>query len=252
MNIGLKQYIEYLQQWLKEKVTAANANGLIVGLSGGIDSAVVAGLIKAAFPDNSLCVIMPCHSNPIDATDARLVATALQLETIEIDLSSTFDDLFTNKINAAVANRLTDTKGFDLASGNTKARLRMTTLYALSQSHNYLVVGTDNAAEWYTGYFTKYGDGGVDLVPIIHLSKGEVKEAAKLLNIPSKIIDRVPSAGLYENQTDEEELGLTYNEIDKFMLTGMASEKNIAKLELIHSRSEHKRNLPLAPQTIIR
>lgn len=240
----LMHYTKYLVTWLQNQVKAANAKGLVVGISGGIDSAVCAKLIQLAFPNNHLAVIMPCHSNPEDEKLAQQLATKLAIKTTKIDLTSTYDTFHQQFLLHK------NNKNYQLAAANSKARLRMTTLYTIAQTHNYLVVGTDNADEWYTGYFTKYGDGGADLVPIINLLKSQVVLLAQQLKIPTAIIDRAPTAGLWANQTDEKELGFTYNELDAYLLKQEINPNTIIKIETLHQNSQHKRQLPTSPNKL--
>lgn len=134
-----------------------------------------------------------------------------------------------------------------LADGNTRARLRMTALYAVANLTGRMVVGTDNAAEWYTGYFTKYGDGGVDAVPLVHLTKGEVRELARFLGVPERVITKAPSAGLWAGQTDEGEMGITYDAIDRYLRGLEVSEREERAIETLHRNTEHKRRLAAAP-----
>jgi len=242
----LSEKIDKTIQWLKDQVELSKAKGLVVGVSGGIDSALCGFLIKQAFPDNSLGVIMPCESNPQDKADALKVVQSCGLRHIVVDLTDTHRSLFT-KVESALSSSMDDKYNFTLARANLKARLRMSTLYAIANSLNYLVVGTDNAAEVYTGYFTKYGDGGVDILPIARLTKREVRLWAQELGVPPEIILKAPSAGLWENQTDEGEMGTTYDMIDDFLEGKPIPEKDRLIIEKLHNCSKHKREMPPMP-----
>ncbi len=239
----MEKYIDYLVDWLQNKVKESKTRGLIVGVSGGIDSAVVANLIKRAFPNNSMGLIMPCYSSNSDVEDALVVVKDASLDYRTINLDQTFDTL----ISEITSNDIEESDCFVMAKGNTKARLRMTTLYAVAQNYNYLVCGTDNAIEWHTGYFTKYGDGGVDLAPLIHLSKSQVYEMARLLNVDQRIIDKAPSAGLVGNRSDEDELQVTYREIEDYLNNKEVFQKSKERIEFLHNISEHKRNIVASP-----
>ena len=133
----------------------------------------------------------------------------------------------------------------DAAKINLAPRLRMTTLYAVAGSENRLVAGTGNRSERYMGYFTKWGDGACDFNPIADLTVGEVYEFLEFLHAPRSIIDKAPSAGLFEGQTDEQEMGVSYAAVDEYILHGTGTEKDIAVIERFHSRSAHKLRLPL-------
>jgi NAD+ synthase len=243
----MEQKINKLIEWLQLQVREAKATGLVVGISGGIDSAVVAHLAKRAFPNNCIGVIMPCKSNPKDQEDAMRVINSCDIKHLLIDLTETHNVLFkTIESNLSSIGELEEEKS-RLGDANTRARLRMTTLYAIGNNFNYLVCGTDNAAEWHTGYFTKYGDGGVDLVPIVNFTKGEVRELAKVLGVPNEVINKAPSAGLWEGQTDETEMGTTYDIIDKYLKGEDIPEKDKQIIDQMHQRSEHKRRLAAAP-----
>ncbi|AGR40987.1 NAD(+) synthase [Spiroplasma taiwanense] len=237
----LKDYLNYLVEWIREEVKKSNQKGVIVGISGGIDSALVAALAKIAFPENYLTVWMPCDSSKLDEECKEELVNTLKLKSVTVDLAKTF---LTLKEDLNFSG-ITQSK---LALANTKARLRMTTLYSMAQTHEYLVLGTDNADEWHIGYFTKFGDGGVDLLPIVHLLKREVKEASQILNIPQKIINRDPTASLWENQTDESEIGFGYDLIDNYLSGNEVQSEVKIRIDQLHKISEHKRNLAPVPK----
>ncbi|MDK2856483.1 MAG: synthase [Bacillota bacterium] len=230
-----------LSAWIKEKVEEAGRKGVVFGLSGGIDSAVVAGLAKRAFPHNSLGVIMPCHSLPQDAEHARLVAERFDLPVREIILDEAYDALLSTLRAAEPSSPK------ELALANIKPRLRMITLYYLATQHDYLVLGTGNKSELTVGYFTKYGDAGVDLLPLGNLVKEQVRALARYLGVPEAVIAKAPSAGLWEGQTDEAEMGLTYAELDRYILTGEGRPEVIGRIQAMRQKSEHKRRLPPVP-----
>lgn len=231
--INVDKVINEAVEWLKSTVEEAGAKGIVFGLSGGIDSAVVAALCKKAFPDNSLGVIMPAYSNPIDEEHAHLVAEALKLETKTVVLDNPFDTM-----KAVLGVQESDPK---LAVANIKSRLRMITLYYHAGVRGYLVAGTGNRSELTIGYFTKYGDGGVDIMPLTSFVKQEVRELAYALGIPEIIITKPPTAGLWENQTDEQEMGMSYEELDCYILTGNGPEQVKNKVDGMYRCSAHKR-----------
>lgn len=236
--------IEHIVMWLREKVKESATKGIVVGLSGGIDSSVVAFLIKKAFPDNSLGVILPCKSGEGDKLDALALADAAGITNIEVELSETHDLLHT-KLKEVMGDF--ETENDRLTDANLRARLRMSTLYGVANNLSYLVAGTDNEAELLTGYFTKYGDGGVDILPIANLKKREVFQMAEYLGVPSSILNKAPSAGLWDGQTDEIEMGTTYDLIDDYLEGKEIPKKDKDIIERLHRRSEHKRQMPPAP-----
>ena len=238
----MEQLANELTRWIKEQVLAARKIGAAVGLSGGIDSAVVAVLCKRAFPNTTLAVIMPCYSNKIDIDHAYELAVKFDVRTELVDLTPTYDSLISTLPEGK--NYHTNDK---LAQANIKPRLRMITLYYLATQLNYLVVGTGNRSEIAIGYCTKYGDAGVDLLPIGNLVKRQVRDLADYLVVPKDIIDKPPSAGLWDGQTDEGEMGLTYKELDRYLTTGEASHIVRSKIETMSANSAHKRIMPLIP-----
>jgi len=240
---SIENKIEKVVEWLQELVKGTGTNGILVGLSGGIDSSVVAFLIKKAFPNESLGVVLPCKSNDKDRADALAVAEASGLEYVEVELTEAHDIILDR-----IDKQLGDKKGnHRLTDANLRARLRMTTLYGIANGLGYLVSGTDNAAELLTGYFTKYGDGGVDMLPLAHLTKREVFEWAKVLGVPQSVIERAPSAGLWEGQTDESEMGTTYDMIDDYIEGKEIPEADKVIIERMNRVTEHKRTMPPAP-----
>ena len=247
MGSETKIKIEKVVEWLREQVKNSNTEGLVVGISGGIDSAVVANLIKRAFPNNSLGVILPIKSASKDIEDAKALIDACGIQHILIDLSDEHTKIFDKAMNELKNTGLYKEKNVKLTDANLRARLRMSSLYTVANNLNYMVVGTDNAAEVLTGYFTKYGDGGVDLLPICSLKKSEVYEWARELGVPQQILDRAPSAGLWEGQTDETEMGTTYKYIDDYLSGIEVPDKDREIIERMHRQSEHKRQMPPSP-----
>ena len=230
-----------LVSWLQEKVEEAGAQGAVVGLSGGVDSAVVAGLCARAFGERTLGLILPCHSQPQDVEDALAVARTFRIPYKVIPLEEVYD-LLVWHLDPEIQIR-----PGDLALANIKPRLRMIALYYYANRRNYLVVGTGNRSELAVGYFTKYGDGGVDLLPLGNLVKRQVYELAAYLGVPERILRKPPSAGLWAGQTDEGEMGLTYAELDEYLLTGKARPEVQEAVARMARASEHKRRLPLIP-----
>ena len=240
--MNTEQLTEKLVSWIREKILAAGRRGVVLGMSGGLDSSVLAALCRRAFPQNTLGAIMPCYSSPEDKAHARAVAAKFSITTTEVVL----DDIFT-----ALRQTLPDYKSSPTASriaqANLKARLRMLTLYYIANHLQYMVAGSGNKSELSIGYFTKYGDGGVDILPLGALAKGQVRELASFLAIPQEIIDKPPSAGLWQGQTDEDEMGISYDALDRYLLTGEASDELKKKIEAMIAASSHKRALPPIP-----
>ena len=250
-----------LADWLKDRVLASGARGIAVGLSGGIDSAVVVRLAQMAMHDQVVGVLMPCHSDPRDEADARLVADHFKVATVRVDLAPSYDRLIADlksavgrlPIQASPASADSNPDSIDVKArmplANVKPRLRMTSLYYIANALNYLVAGTGNRSELTIGYFTKYGDGGVDLLPIGNLLKSEVRALARSLDIPAAILEKAPSAGLWLGQTDEAEMGFTYADLESYLTQGpeAVSPALAMRIERLVRASEHKRALAPAP-----
>jgi NAD+ synthase len=246
-----------ITNWLRQRVTAAGARGLVVGLSGGIDSAVVVRLCQLATPGKVLGAVMPCHSDPRDESDARLVAEHFDVPTVRVDLGPTYDQLVEEARSVlGLADELASapSAGFDIRGrvplANVKPRLRMTTLYFIANSLNYLVAGTGNRSELTIGYFTKYGDGGVDVLPIGNLLKSQVRALAKELGVPQPIIEKAPSAGLWIGQTDEDEMGFSYADLEAYLTRGPegVAPALALRLERMIRVTEHKRASAPTPE----
>lgn len=221
--------------WIKGLVADSGSRGIVFGNSGGKDSALVGLLCKAAC-ENTVGLIMPCGSRRNygeDADHARLLADFCHIESRLVDLSETREQLKAQLEKAAVLNQQAIT--------NIAPRLRMTSLYAVAAAEGLLVAGTGNRSEIYMGYFTKWGDGGCDFNPIADLTATEVFEFLAFLGAPREIIDKAPSAGLYEGQTDEQDMGVSYAAIDRYITTGEASAEDKAIIDRYHAASAHKR-----------
>jgi NAD+ synthase len=245
--------------WLRQQLAVGGAQGFAVGLSGGIDSAVVARLCQMAAPGKVIGVTMPCHSAEADAADARAIAEHFALSVMHVDLAPAYDRLVED-VRTSFSRLPGDQipiargpEGDELRSrmplANLKARLRMSTLYFIANSLGYLVAGTGNRSELMIGYFTKYGDGGVDLLPIGRLLKSEVQLLARELDVPQAILDKAPTAGLWPGQTDEQEMGFTYADLERYVTGGPdAVPPALAmRIERLERASEHKRALASMP-----
>lgn len=244
---------EKIASWLSSRSMAAGTRGFVFGLSGGIDSAVVARLCQMAAPQRVLGVILPCYSHPQDESDARLVASEFSIPVAKVELDSPFDAL-TESLQHAIKGLPPRVDSIDikqqLPDANLKPRLRMASLYFIANSLNYLVAGTGNRSEITLGYYTKYGDGGVDVLPIGGLLKSEVRALARELHVPEPIIAKPPTAGLWVGQTDEAEMGFSYDTLEDYLLKGPKAvpEAVAQRIERLRAASDHKRELPpIAP-----
>ena len=222
-------------QFIKRIVRESGANGVVYGNSGGKDSALVGILCKAAC-DNTVGIIMPCataRNFEMDRRDGEEVARAYGIETRYADLSA---------VKAAEKAALAGvTELSSAAEANIAPRLRMATLYAVAATENRLVSGTGNRSEGFVGYFTKWGDGACDFNPIADLTVTEIYEFLRWRKAPKCVIEKAPSAGLFEGQTDESEMGFTYKELDTYLDGGKIDDAVLEKIQRMHARSEHKR-----------
>ena len=224
--------------WIKEYVEKAGAKGVVIGNSGGKDSAtVIAMATKALGADKVLTISMPCQSIASDFDDAKLVADTFNTRFLKIDLTDTFETMM-SEVNAA----LKDTEVSTESCVNVKPRLRMTTLYSIAQTYGYLVLGTGNLCEAMVGYTTKWGDSASDFNPIGNFTVDEVLAIGAYLGVPEKILKKAPADGLGK-QTDEEKMGIKYSQIAEMIETGNTDEK--AKIEILrrYNASKHKRTL---------
>lgn len=214
--------VNELKSFIKSTVTKAGAKGVVIGLSGGIDSAVVTKLCADALgPENVLNVFMPSRGTPPE--DYKVTS----------ELSSQWGTEFRvvdvqPAVDALAAVLLSDAET-PLERGNISARCRMIVLYNLAKKRQYLVVGTSNQSEIMMGYFTKFGDGACDMTPLANLYKTEVRQIAALIGVPQPIIDKPPSAGLWEGQTDESDMGIKYEDLDK-ILHGMEQDRTDSQI----------------------
>jgi NAD+ synthase len=239
---------ERIIDFIKQKVKEAGAKGAVIGISGGIDSAVAAVLAKKALGKKILCLSLPFSKKNPFKKNVSALERSLKIKIAEKPIEEMFK---------AIEKRLP--KGPDLARGNIQSRIRMVILYHYAGINNYLVLGTTNRSEMEIGYFTKYGDGGVDMEPIADIYKTDLYPIAKRIGVPKEILGAIPTAGLWAGQTDEKELGLSYFQLDTILkllsqefskeeisfLTGL-SKRSVEKIEKRRSANAHKLSLPPA------
>lgn len=227
-------------QWIKEYVEKTGAKGIVVGNSGGKDSATVLAMATKAIGNKRvLAVSMPCHSNNNDFEDAKLVAETFGVRFLKVDLSDCYEQM--EKEIQLELNKIEIKKLSKEATINMKPRLRMTTLYGIAQTLGYLVIGTGNLCEAMVGYTTKWGDSANDFNPIGNFTVEEVLKIGKYLGVPDKILKKAPNDGL-GGQTDEEKMGITYHQIAEMIEIGHTDNEK-AKQEILkrYQSSKHKR-----------
>ena len=221
--------------FIKSILAESGVKGIVYGNSGGKDSALVGILCKAAC-ENTVGIILPCTSKrnyDEDAADAKVVAEKYNIETRTVDLTPVKEAELKALDGVATLNAA--------ALANIAPRLRMLTLYAFAAAENRLVAGTGNRSEAYVGYFTKWGDGAHDFNPIADLTVTEIYEFLRYLEVPKCVIEKAPSAALFDGQTDETEMGVTYAELDAYLSGGDIPAKQKQTIERMHRISQHKR-----------
>lgn len=229
-------YIKYLANWITTYCKKAKISNVVLGISGGVDSAVVAGIIRKHTSLTLTCVFMDISNSALDKKCVKAMEQYLSMSIRRINLSNSCK---------ALAKQLGVKKLITVS--NMKPRIRMTVIYSIASELNALVLGTSNADELYLGYFTKFGDSGCDIMPLANLNKSQVYELAKELRIPKIIIDRAPSAGLYKNQTDEQEMGVTYDNIDAYLAHKKIDSESVRIINRLHKNNLHKLSLPVKP-----
>lgn len=246
-----------ISSWLKERMEEARADRFVLGLSGGIDSAVVCGLCaRAVGPDRVLPLIMPSSSISQDMIEAQKVADAFGVKPMTIDLTPVADamfeampsevQLFAEILGEPLPDNLEER--LQLARANVRPRSRMMANYYLANLSGGIVVGTGNKTEFMIGYFTKFGDSGFDIAPLLDLYKFEVRAVARAIGVPESVITRPPSAGLWEGQTDEDEIGISYEDLDRALLAIESGDTADIEQQLLEAvtqkvaRSAHKRS----------
>ena len=230
-KIEFEKRVAFIQSVLCE----SGAKGIVFGNSGGKDSALVGILCKAAC-ENTVGIILPCASKrnyDRDTADANEVAQKYNIETRSVDLTPVKEAEIEAIKKATTLN--------DAANLNMAPRIRMMTLYAIAASESRLVAGTGNRSELYVGYFTKWGDGSCDFNPIADLTVTEIYEFLRYLEAPKAVINKTPSAALFDGQTDETEMGISYAELDSFLFGKDIAKDKKEIIEKLHKSSEHKR-----------
>ncbi|MCL2157276.1 MAG: NAD+ synthase [Methanobrevibacter sp.] len=250
-----------ITNFIKNVKNESNAEGIAIGLSGGLDSTVVAYLLKEAIGSNNVMGVYMSTSTASkeDKKHSKLIAEILNLRYEEIAIDNLSNDFINLAKNSQWIGENDSSE--KTAEGNLKARIRMSILYYYANLNNFLVAGTSNRSELLIGYFTKYGDGACDILPIANIYKSQLKKLANDWNIPEEIINKPPSAGFYEGQTDEDEIGFSYEILDKLLHSivdkrldndTISKEIKISTAEINKVRdkidnNKHKLQFPLSP-----
>ncbi len=232
-NKALFEYGKYLNKWLNDLLLKTNKSGYVIGISGGIDSALCLAICLSFKKIKTYPIFLDINNSQLDKKCVNELSKSFGISIKHVDLKQ---QAISIKKLLGVKDRLT--------LANINPRLRMLSLYALAQENNMLVLGTSNMDELYLGYFTKYGDGASDVQILNTLTKKDIKELSIHLKVPQIIIDREPSASLFEDQTDEKELGISYDSIDTFLLGKGVPNKEKIIITNLHKKNTHK-SLPI-------
>ncbi|WP_330463605.1 NAD(+) synthase [Metamycoplasma gateae] len=234
-----KKLIKKIKSWIYRKVKSTNASGIVLGISGGIDSATLSVICHQIFKENAHFYYLKTKKDTENEKDIKELNKILNNSIITINISKEFD-LFSKKFH--LSN--------DWIKANSKSRFFMNVLYTKAQQNNSLVLGTDNFNEYYLGYFTKWGDGACDILPFANLFKSDIYKMAKILKVPQSIMNKKPSANLLDNQYDEDELGFTYDQFESYFEPKNTLNNEIkAKIEKNFKKTQHKRKIiPKGPK----
>lgn len=244
MKFNAEEQVERVVEFIRNYYKDNSLGGVVIGISGGKDSGVVAGLFaKAIGPENIIGVTLPCHSKNVDSHDAKLVAEKYNFKLVNVDLTNVFDTFENELKKMDVFEDSEDSKI------NLKPRLRMASLYYIAQMYSiinkkpYIVAGTGNKCEKYVGYFTKGGDGVCDIDVIADFTVEEVIKLGEVLQVPEQVLYKAPSDGL-SGKTDEDKLGFTYADVAKVMNGGKVKENVRTLIKIKHENNLHKFNIP--------
>lgn len=229
----MRDEIKKIREFLIEYAKNAGADGYVLGISGGVDSSVLYKILEPIEELKFISAMLPIHSLDSDEAHARILIRGNEENVLKIDLTNVYDEMV----------KVLPKSDHKMSYANIKPRLRMIALYQIAQANNLLVAGATNKTEYMIGYFTKHGDSGVDVMPLADFTKHEIYEMAKILDVPDEIILKPPSAGLYDGQSDENEIGISYDDLDAIINGESVSEKTDKTVNKMIKSSQHKRNI---------